>query len=132
MKTLSRDYLISDPIIEGNPGWWKQDADIVAAAARLINILLTNDSPQKGDLISWLTGPPGAGAGYGVAIRRSAVACLAMDINNIETVLEKLLQQFGDPLYIRHCPSMLQEGKYLFASVMYGPNILKPTLRLFF
>lgn len=79
--------------------------------AALIAQVIANDVPhQKEHLISWLTGTSGAGLGDGIAIRRAAVVVLSKDKAAIETVLEKSLQQFGDQLYIKHTPTLQQEG----------------------
>lgn len=72
---------------------------------------MPNDVPhQKEHLISWLTGTSGAGLGDGIAIRRTVVVVLSKDKAAIETVLEKSLQNFGDQLYIKHTPTLQQEG----------------------
>lgn len=50
--------------------------------------------------------------GDGIALRRAVVTAMAQDKNEIEMVLEKSLKQFGDQLYIKHVPSMQQEGEF--------------------
>jgi len=73
-------------------------------------------------LLSWLTSSTGAGVGEGIAIRRAVVAALAEDKSDMETVLEKSLQQLGDQLYIKHTPTMQQEGIIQRAAFKSGAN----------
>jgi telomere length regulation protein len=108
---MSKEHLSAEITTEADSQWWKSDAGIVSAAAGLINLMLANEESRKSHLIAWLTSSSGAGIGDGIAIRRAAVAALAADKNDIESVLEKSLHQFGDQLYIRHTPAMQQEGK---------------------
>ncbi|TAQ89723.1 hypothetical protein B7494_g1950 [Chlorociboria aeruginascens] len=110
LKVLSTDHLSSIITTEDDSHWWQSDANIVGAAARVVSILLAGEAPRKSQLITWLTSSSGAGVGDGVAIRRAAVIALSEDKNDLETVLENSLQQFGDQLYIRHTPTLQQEG----------------------
>lgn len=66
---------------------------------------------HKEHLVSWLTSSSGAGLGDGIAIRRAVVVVLSREKTDIETVLDKSLQQFGDQLYIKHTPTIQQDGK---------------------
>lgn len=110
LKIASKDFLSSEITTESNDEWWKSDASMVSAVAALIRLMLVDNELRKSHLVSWLTGPSGAGIGEGISIRRAAIACLFEDKVIIETVLEKSLKQFGDQLYIRHTPAMQQEG----------------------
>lgn len=113
LKVASKDYLSSAITTEDNSEWWKSDTVTVSAAAALVNFLTVDENIRKGYLISWLTSSSGAGIGDGVAIRRAIVASLTREKRDIETVLDKALQQFGDKLYIKHTPTLQQEGMYL-------------------
>jgi telomere length regulation protein len=104
---------------EDDARWWHSDARLVSAAAGLIDLILADEGSRKSHLIAWLTGASGAGTGDGIAIRRAAIAALAADKIDIETILNKSLQQFGDQLYIRHTPAMQQEGMILKSSYAY-------------
>jgi telomere length regulation protein len=115
LKLVSRDYLSSVVTSEDNFRWWQSDADSVSAAAGLITSVLAKDESRKGHLVTWLTSSSGAGVGDGIAIRRAVVAALAKDSNDVETVLDKGLRQFGDQLYIRHTPTIQQEGTIFFS-----------------
>lgn len=110
LKTISTEYLSSLTTTEDNPQWWRSDASVVSAAAALIKLVVDSEESRKNHLISWLTSSSGAGIGDGIAIRRAAVTSLATERADLETVLEKSLQQFGDQLYIRHTPTLQQEG----------------------
>lgn len=110
---LSGQCLSATIISDDDSKWWLSDKEIVSAAAQLISLLLAEKESRKTFLSVWLTGSSGAGIGDGIAIRRAAVAALAGDKTDIETILERSLQQFGDRLYIRHTPIMQQEGMTL-------------------
>lgn len=110
LKIASRDYLSSSTTTEDNAKWWRSDASAVSATAALIKLVVDSEESRKSHLVSWLASSSGAGIGDGIAIRRAAVASLAIEKADIETVLEKSLQQFGDQLYIRHTPTLQQEG----------------------
>ena len=110
LKIISRDYLSSPLTTEADSQWWKSDASVVAAAASLITLVVAEDEARKNLLISWLTNSSGAGVGDGIAIRRAVLAALAGDKCDIETILDKSLGQFGDQLYIKHTPTLQQEG----------------------
>lgn len=62
--------------------------------------------------MEWLTGSSEAGLGEGVGIRRAAVAVVSQDREDLVTVFEKSLSQFGDQLYIKHSPMLQQEGEF--------------------
>ena len=83
---------------------------ISAVAGALSGIL---DSVENGrrHLVEWLTGASGAGLGEGVGIRRAVMAVISEERDDLVTVLEKSLGQFGDQLYIKHSPMLQQEGQ---------------------
>jgi telomere length regulation protein len=110
LNLLSTDYLSTNITTENNAEWWKSDASVVSAAASLITLLITQADNRNSHLISWLTSSSGAGVGEGIAIRRAAVASVAASKSDIELVLDKCLSQFGDKLYIKHTPTLQQEG----------------------
>jgi telomere length regulation protein len=109
LRTLSKRHL-STNIASNSLEWWRVDAEVVAAAAAYLELIVSKDNSRRSYLISWLTGLSGAGIGEAIGIRRAAVAVLSDSKFDMESVLEKSLQQFGDQLYIRHAPSLQQEG----------------------
>lgn len=109
LRTLCKHHLPTS-VLGDSLEWWSADADLIAGAAGYLKLIISNDSSRKSQLITWLTGLSGAGIGDAIGVRRAAVAVLSDSINDIESVLEKSLQQFGDQLYIRHAPSLQQEG----------------------
>lgn len=113
LKLVSRDYLSSIITSEDDYRWWQSDARIVSAASALIKLVVVKDESRKNHLMTWLTSSSGAGVGDGIAIRRAAIAALAADKNDVETIFDKSLRHFGDQLYIRHTPTMQQEGTSL-------------------
>jgi telomere length regulation protein len=93
----------------GRPDWWQEDAALVAAAVAYLDVLVSGKEPHKDLLSAWLSDLTGAGTGDAVGIRRAAVAVLAKGKSDIEALLERSLEQFGDPLYIQHAPILQQE-----------------------
>ena len=110
LKLLSKEHLSATVLSEDSARWWQADAGKISAAAGLISLTVANEEQRKGQLINWLTSSSGAGSGDGIAIRRAVIVSLARDNTDIETVLDKSLQQFGDQLYIKHTPTLQQEG----------------------
>jgi telomere length regulation protein len=75
-------------------------------------------------LILWLTSSSGAGVGSSIAIRRAAIAALSVDRTDAEAILDKSLRQFGDQLYIKHTPTMQQEGILTILAVLRCANLI--------
>lgn len=108
-------YLSAPIIADDDAQWWQSDKNVVSGVAALISKLLgDNVHHHKEYLISWLTESSGAGLGDGISIRRAVVAVLSRDKSDIQVVLEKSLQHFGDQLYIKHTPTLQQEGTVPF------------------
>ncbi len=108
IKLLGKRYLSKEPSYDA-PEWWKEDASAISAVAAFLAHLF-ND---WGIIDSWLTSLSGAGVGEPVGIRRAVVAVATTDgKSNIETVLEDCLKLFGDSLYIRHTPTLQQDGEF--------------------
>jgi len=110
---VAKDFLSSETITVADAHWWISNRETVAATAKLIAILVAKEESRRNHVISWLTSSSGAGVGDGVALRRAVITALATDKNDLETVFERSLQQFGDQLYVKHVPSMQQEGKLI-------------------
>ncbi|KAF8863444.1 hypothetical protein BDZ45DRAFT_615754 [Acephala macrosclerotiorum] len=109
LKLLSAEYLSAVVTTEDTPTWWQSDGSVVSAAAGLITLLVSKSDSRKAQLISWLTSSSGAGVGEGISIRRAALVVIAANKSDVESVLDKSLQQFGDKLYIKHTPTLQQE-----------------------
>ncbi|RDL34736.1 Telomere length regulation protein [Venustampulla echinocandica] len=109
LQDISKHHLSSPITTEDDTSWWNPDSKIVSGASGLVKLLVTGDESRRNQLIAWLTNSSGAGMGEGVAIRRAVIACIAEDKSDIEAVLDKSIQQFGDQLYIRHTSSMQQD-----------------------
>ena len=122
LRLISKEYLSSIVTSEDDSDWWHADETLVSAAAGLLNLILGKEEFRKTQIISWLTGASGAGVGDGIAIRRAAIAALEAEKSDMETVLEKSLQQFGDQLYIRHTPTMQQEG--IFSQLLLSVSMI--------
>lgn len=104
LKALSELYLN-----KLDPSDSQSERKVVSAAAEVINRLVA-DEPKYFSLLSgWLTSATGAGLGDAIGIRRAVLSVLASNKDNIVTVFDKSLSQFGDFLYIRHTPILQQE-----------------------
>lgn len=110
LKLLSTEYLSAVVTTEDNPTWYQSDASVVSAVAGSIALFIAKSETRKGHLVSWMTSSSGAGAGEGIAIRRAALAAISAYRSDVESVLDRSLQQFGDKLYIKHTPTLQQEG----------------------
>ena len=111
LKLLSKDYLASTITTADDANWWHADQKVVAGAAKFVSTILAGNGIRQGHLVTWLCSPTGAGVGDGIAIRRAAVAALAEDNTCLESLFERSLQQYGDQLYIRHTPTLQQDGE---------------------
>lgn len=109
LRLLVRRYVSDDPNHD-NPDWWQEDVAVVSAAAAYLNALLDGNATRKEMLLSWLTSLSGAGIGEAIGIRRAAIAVFSQSKYDLESILEKSMQQFGDQLYIKHTPSLQQDG----------------------
>ncbi len=87
-----------------------EDAEVVSAVAGLIRNIVQNDAVLLNQLVSWLTTDSGVSLGEGLGIRRSVMAVVSQEKDHLSTVLEKAVDQFGDPLFIKHAPILQQEG----------------------
>lgn len=112
IRILTKRYLSVEPVLS-NPEWYKTDSASVAAVASFIQSMVEGTASRTDLLISWLTALNGAGVGEPVAIRRSVIGVAATNKFAMEQVLEKSMQQFGDQLYIKHTPSLQQDGNDL-------------------
>lgn len=118
LRFLARRYL-SVESRTGSTNWWKADVDLVSAAAGYLSCIVAGKEAGKTHLMNWLTNLSGAGIGNPIGIRRAAVALLSRSKYSMEDILERSLKQFGDPLYIKHCPILQQEGIQNNAIMLY-------------
>lgn len=112
IRLLSKRYLSTEPVMS-DLEWWKSDSASVAAVAAFLQSMVEGKASRADLLVTWLTNLNGCGVGEPVAIRRSVIAVVAKNKYAMEQVLERSMQQFGDPLYIKHTPSLQQDGKTL-------------------
>lgn len=110
IRLLNKRYLSTEENTTGSE-WWKSNSSSVAAVAGFLQSMIDGNASRTDVLMSWLTALNGSGVGESVAIRRSVVAVVAKDKHRIEQVLEKSMHQFGDQLYIKHTPSLQQDGE---------------------
>lgn len=97
-------------------GWWRRDAGRVAAVAALLAGFVLPDADVRAVVLAWLTATAGGGVGEPLGLRRALVAVVAQDELALRALLEKLLLQFADKLWIAHAPIVRQEGRSVRAS----------------
>ncbi|KAK4162551.1 telomere length regulation protein-domain-containing protein [Cladorrhinum sp. PSN259] len=105
LKQLSVDYLDRLGHCES-----EQSKLLISAVAGALKSIVGENESLKDQLVYWLTSSSGAGLGEGVGIRRSVLAVISQNRDDILNVLEKNLGQFGDQLYIKHSPMLQQEA----------------------
>lgn len=91
----------------------EESKTVISAAAGALNHIVGADKNRRIHLVDWLTNFSGAALGEGVAIRRAVLAVLAQERDDIVSVLEKSINQFGDQLYVKHAPMLQQDGGLL-------------------
>lgn len=105
---LSDKYLNSLTLDSPGPN------ETISAVAGVIDSIVQGDKVKENILIKWCTSSSGAGLGHGVGIRRAVLAVLAKDRENMATILEKSVAQFGDELYIKHAAILQQNGEPIY------------------
>lgn len=100
---------------------------ILRGAGALISSLVKDSDVLKDALISWLTGVSGDGIAQETAIRRVVIAALSVDhgrgptwvfkahtdrqaLARMIVLFNKILELFGDKLFIKHTPMLHQQG----------------------
>jgi telomere length regulation protein len=109
LRMLSNRYL-SQVSVDYDTDWWKADVGLVSAGAAFLGQIVSKHEARRSHLIQWLTSLSGAGTGEAIGIRRAALAVFSTSKSELESILEKSLQQFGDQLYVKHTPTLQQEG----------------------
>lgn len=100
---------------------------ILRGAGALISCLVKDSDILKDALVSWLTGISGDGIAQEQAIRRAVIAALSVDhgrepawvvkanadrqaLARMIALFNKILELFGDKLFIRHTSMLHQQG----------------------
>ena len=115
LKAISKRYLSDEPR-SNTSDWWQADAKMVAVAAGYLKCIIGESDERREHVMAWLTSLSGAGIGEPVGIRRAVSSLFSSSKHDMETIFEKSLRQFGEQLYIRHAPTLHQEGKRIIAS----------------
>ncbi|KAL8903936.1 MAG: hypothetical protein Q9171_007230, partial [Xanthocarpia ochracea] len=79
----------------------------IGGTAAMLDKLSREDEDITKLLIEWLSGD---GIVQDLRIRRAVIAALAEDSDDVKANLSDILRLFGDKLYIKHTPVLLQEG----------------------
>ena len=104
------------------------NSSIVGAIVVLLAELGRGEQTVCNILIDWLVKSATGAAGVSHVVHRAVIImlstkqgtfqstspreCKLTEEESLKQVLDKLLSQFGDKLYIQHAPIMNQEGKY--------------------
>lgn len=116
LRILSRKYL--EPITSEPPigGWWESSAAAVRRASGVINGIARLDPGFWTVLVEWIHSI--AGVGDGIGIRRAVIAVLSTKgggfgmqggPQEVKSVLERAMKNFGDSLWIKYTPVQVQE-----------------------
>lgn len=79
----------------------------IGGSAALLRDLASNNDRLQDALVEWLTDDRSGGS---TKLRRAALAALQTDEDRMQRVMERNMQQFGDPLFIKHTPIVQQEA----------------------
>ncbi|MCJ1283700.1 telomere binding protein [Xylographa opegraphella] len=82
----------------------------VGGLAALIDALVTDKTYLHEALVDWLGAKSMNGLKISIRSRRAVLAALSPHAELVKTALQKLLNDFGDKLYIKHTPVSQQEG----------------------
>ncbi|KAK4934549.1 telomere binding protein [Elasticomyces elasticus] len=75
----------------------------------MLNGLVQSNTVLRAHLIHWLTATEREYAGLGLDARRAVMATVAQDQDQLQIILGKCLEVFGDKLRIQHDPILQQE-----------------------
>ncbi|KAF2756633.1 hypothetical protein EJ05DRAFT_477740 [Pseudovirgaria hyperparasitica] len=103
----------------------------IAGAAALIQTLISESPILKDALSSWLVKCSTTGVDPSVLVIRAVVAIVALDEDRLQTLTEKLMADFGDSLYIRHTPILVQECLTRTLLLCFGHIHRKQSMALF-
>lgn len=93
----------------------KEDApiaksSIVSAAATLITTFVADNESLREHLVSVLTKSSISAVNDSLLARRSLIAAVTQDEDQLHSLLENSLKLFGDSFYVKHTPILQQEG----------------------
>ncbi|KAL1840170.1 hypothetical protein VTJ49DRAFT_744 [Mycothermus thermophilus] len=129
LKMLSAEYLDRLGRCES-----EESKPLISAAAGVLNSILSAAESARRHLVDWLTSSSGAGLGDGIGIRRAVMAVTSQNRDDLMSVFERSLSQFGDHLYIRHSPALQQEAHaqvlLLTAGYVYRTSPVKLAMAL--
>ncbi len=87
------------------------DRAAIPAVAGLVESVVGGERDLLEHLVSWLTTAGGIASSQESGIRRAVMAVVSRSRDRLFGVLDKSVEQFGDPLYIKHAPMLQQEGE---------------------
>ncbi|KAJ4288006.1 telomere binding protein [Kalmusia sp. IMI 367209] len=87
-----------------------EGSSFISAIAALVSELVKNNDTLKEQLVTSLTKSPLPALDDSLAARRSVIAAIAQDENQLHTLLENSLKLFGNSYYIKHTPILQQEA----------------------
>ncbi|KAJ9668907.1 telomere binding protein [Coniosporium apollinis] len=84
-----------------------QPSKAIGGSAALLRDFASDNGRLQDALVEWLTDDRSGGS---TKLRRAALAALQTDEDRMQRVMERNMQQFGDPLFIKHTPIVQQEA----------------------
>ncbi|KAL9120891.1 MAG: hypothetical protein Q9187_002558, partial [Circinaria calcarea] len=109
LRILSKIDTPSTQSMNGSSATADITAKTVRGMAALLVTVMGSQVQLREALADWLTSTSGGSIGVDDNTRRATTAVLAQDQELFESTLSKLLQLFGDKLYIKHTPVLHQE-----------------------
>ncbi|KIW65690.1 hypothetical protein PV04_07923 [Phialophora macrospora] len=108
-----------------------RSAPAVSGVAAMVKGLAQNNALLEDHVVYWLTNTSGEYAGLGLDARRAVIATLATSQDQLERILEKTTETFGNKLQIQHDAILQQEstGQTILLAVGYLERLDKNSLR---
>ncbi|KIV85837.1 hypothetical protein, variant [Exophiala sideris] len=109
LRDLARRYLRSNVDVQEKEALLA-NVSTVGGVAAMINGLVQSNTVLRAHLTHWLTVTEREYAGLGLDARRAVMATVAQDQDQLQIILGKCLEKFGDKLRIQHDPILQQES----------------------
>ncbi|KAF2096650.1 hypothetical protein NA57DRAFT_42867 [Rhizodiscina lignyota] len=106
---ITNRYLSTEPVGKDHETLLKTPP-MLGGVISLLSEIIDEEEPLLQHLQDFLTDPQGLLNATSSMAKRAIIATLAGHSDYIEAVLEKVWEQFGNQLYIRHAPIAQQEG----------------------
>ncbi|KAK5022118.1 telomere binding protein [Exophiala sideris] len=121
LRDLARRYLRSNVDVQEKQALLA-NVSTVGGVAAMLNGLVQSNTVLRAHLIHWLTATEREYAGLGLDARRAVMATVAQDQDQLQIILGKCLEVFGDKLRIQHDPILQQELAVAMSRIVDKPG----------